>query len=95
MMDDHKGEEGGRLIGRIEIETRSAIIEVTSEEKGKAKKVRKLLADRRLNPEGKAVILHAPNYTRAAGNAVEAQDGLVTRTNEELLRLVEELDGDE
>jgi hypothetical protein len=73
----------GKRIGEIDVELKNAIVEVTSDQTGKAGQAAKLVADKVMNPLGKPVIVYGPNLTRKAGQAVEA-----ARTPEELKKVL-------
>ncbi|MEH2325037.1 MAG: hypothetical protein V7K32_16050 [Nostoc sp.] len=49
-------------VGKIDVETSNAIIEVTTQTARKLKPVQKLISNSDLNPFNKPVILYAPNY---------------------------------
>ena len=77
------GPEGA--IGEVDIETSKAIIEVTTRRSGKARQIKKLLANLAMNPAGKPVILFAPNYGPHATRNISELGVVVVRTIEELL----------
>ncbi len=79
------------FIGEIDVETRKAIIEVTTRYKGKSDQIRKYLTDPRMNPAGKAVILFAPRYLNSAAQPIFDMGAYVVRTKEELLGLLQRL----
>jgi len=56
----------GDVIGEIDVETSNAIIEVTTDKNDKLEQVLREKNDERINPQGKPVVLCAPNYSRAA-----------------------------
>jgi len=75
-------------IGEVDVETRRAIIEVTTRRTGKLKQIQKLLSHPGMNPSGKSVILFAPNYGRTATQDIIDAGAIVVRTREELLRVL-------
>jgi len=79
----------GRRIGEIDVELKNAIVEVTTDQGGKAGQAGKLVNDKVLNPLGKVVIVYGPNITKRAGQAIEAAGARVARTPEELKKLLE------
>lgn len=52
----------GQLIGDVDVATKETIIEVTNAKNGKLRQLRKYRMNRTINPEGKSVVLYAPNY---------------------------------
>jgi len=83
------GPEGA--IGEVDVETRKAIIEVTTRRSGKSRQMRKLLANPAMNPAGKPVILFAPNYGPHATRNISEFGVVVVRTIEELLGVLLQL----
>ncbi len=79
----------GKRIGEIDVELKNAIIEVTTDQGGKAGQAGKLVNDKVINPLGKTVIVYGPNITKRAGQAIEAAGAKVARTPEELKKLLE------
>ncbi|MDQ2716562.1 MAG: hypothetical protein M3Z08_16780 [Chloroflexota bacterium] len=59
----------GVEIGEIDVETSTAIIEVTTTDQGKRQQVIKEQTDPLINPKGKQVILYAPNYSPSTGGS--------------------------
>jgi hypothetical protein len=47
--------------------------------------------DKRMNPQGKPVILYAPNYNGAPGKDIEGLGAIVVRTPEELKSAIDAL----
>jgi tetratricopeptide (TPR) repeat protein len=80
-------------IGEIDVETSKAIIEVTISRLGKAHQIRERLTNPRINPEGKPVILFAPNYTQNAAQHIIGLGAHIAHTKEELLDLLRKLGG--
>jgi hypothetical protein len=78
----------GKRIGETDVELKNAIIEVTTDQGGKAGQAGKLVNDRVINPLGKTVIVYGPNLTKRAGQAIEATGAKVARTAEELKKLL-------
>jgi hypothetical protein len=56
----------GQVIGEIDVETSKAIIEVTTDKNDKLQQIIKEQNDKLINPQGKQVILYAPDYSSAA-----------------------------
>ena len=79
--------------GEIDVETKSTIIEATSQTAGKLPQIRLLLAGGVRNPSAKAVILYAPGYGITAGNAVLSHGAYLARTPQELLDLMRRFEG--
>lgn len=75
-------------VGQVDVETRKTIIEVTTQRKGKRGQIMKAISDPEMNPNGKPVILYAPNYQGGAGKDIEEAGGYVARTPEELKALL-------
>lgn len=59
-----------RTITDVDVETEHAMVEITKSDGGKLDQVLDMQRDRRINPEGKAVALYAPNYTDDAKAAI-------------------------
>jgi len=74
--------------GEVDVETRKAVIEVTTRRMGKSKQIKKLLSNSDLNPSGKPVILFAPYYGRAAIRTITDAGAIVVRTMQELLEVL-------
>jgi hypothetical protein len=74
--------------GEVDVETRKAVIEVTTRRMGKSKQIKKLLSNSALNPLGKPVILFAPHYGRAAIRTITDAGAIVVRTMQELLEVL-------
>ena len=77
--------------GEVDVETRQAIIEVTTRRMGKAKQIHKLLSNPEMNPSGKPVILFAPNYGHTATKTITDAGAVVVRTVAELLAILSKL----
>lgn len=77
--------------GEKDVETDKAIIEVTNARKGKLSQLEKLRDNRDLNPDGKPVILYAPNYNGPATRGLQEKGFVVVRNREELERALQEL----
>jgi len=77
--------------GEVDVETRKAIIEVTTRRTGKAKQINKLLSNPDMNPLGKPVILFAPNYGHTATKTIADAGAVVVRTVAELLEILSKL----
>lgn len=82
---------GSDLVGEVDVETRTTIIEVTAQRRGKLKQMEKLQANEQINPDGRPVILYAPNYGRAAAKSVTDAGGHVVRSEAELETLLKKL----
>jgi hypothetical protein len=80
-------------IGEIDIETGRTIVEVTVKSGGKLSQINKYLTNTSLNPDGKSVILYAPNYGARATQDVVNAGGHVARTIPELADLIRRLGG--
>ncbi len=74
----------GAAAGDIDVETEKAIIEVTGKRAGKIGQLTKYLTNTLMNPDGKAVILYAPNYLGSAAQDVAALNIPVARNFDEL-----------
>jgi hypothetical protein len=74
----------GEVIGEIDIETSDAIIEVTTKKTGKLSQIQKYLNNPLMNPDGKPVILYAPNYIGQATKDIEALNVPVVKTMQDL-----------
>lgn len=79
----------GIEIGEIDVETDISIIEVTIENTGKNKQIKKLVNDKIMNSADKLVVLYAPNYSPNATRDIEKTGGYVVRSKQELLELLE------
>ena len=78
---------GNRAIGEIDIELKTAIVEVTTGTgSGKVGQAKRLLSPA-LNPEGKKVIVFGPNIAPRRAQAIEAVGAHVARSIQELARL--------
>ncbi|MEN9918318.1 MAG: hypothetical protein RL662_754 [Bacteroidota bacterium] len=76
-------------IGEIDFQTPDYIIEATVKNKGKLKQINKLLTDSIMNPDGKPVILIAPNYTNSSAvKAIEDAGATVVHTIEDLISIL-------
>jgi hypothetical protein len=80
-------------IGEIDIKTPDAIIETTIKRRDKLGQIKDLMTDKQLNPDGKPVILYAPNYGPTAGQAILDAGGYIARTSAELIALLKLLKG--
>lgn len=80
-----------RLAGQVDVETGAALIEVTTSPNGKLEQVADTLRAPLVNPDGKAVVLYAPNYGRAAGQAVMRAGVHLARTPEQLVAVLRAL----
>lgn len=77
-----------RVLTDIDIEVEKAIIEVTSKRSGKLGQIEERVTNALINPNGKMVVLYAPNYLGVAGRAVEDAGGVVVRDLPSLIALV-------
>ncbi len=75
-------------IGEIDVETEKAIIEVTTQTSRKLKQIQKLISNLELNPDGKPVILYAPNYKLTPSQDIINAGSYVVRDQKELLELL-------
>ncbi|MEZ4786701.1 MAG: RHS repeat-associated core domain-containing protein [Flavobacterium haoranii] len=76
-------------IGEIDFETDNAIIESTISNGGKKDQVNKLVNNKLMNPTGKPVIVHGPNYTnKLAIKDVEKEGGLVSNSMDDLISVI-------
>ncbi|MDQ3252559.1 MAG: hypothetical protein M3R15_01435 [Acidobacteriota bacterium] len=75
-------------IGQIDVESGTAIIEVTTQSAGKLGQLQDYINNTALNPSGKAVVMYAPNYTRNAARAADKAGIHVVRNKQELLELL-------
>ena len=82
----------GGTIGEIDIETKRAIIEVTSGASDKLKQTLKFVGNPATNVEHKAFIIYAESYKPSAGKDVEKAGGYVVRSERELLKLLTTLE---
>jgi hypothetical protein len=83
--------EGGQRVGKIDLETGTAIIEATLDATRKSGQVQKLLTNKALNPSGKPVIVFGPNLRPGAIRDIQGIGGKVARTPEELEELLRQL----
>jgi hypothetical protein len=82
-----------RSVGEIDIETREAIIEVTESRRSKLRQVNQFVNDQRLNPNGKPVVLYAPNYQGRAGKDILDAGAFIARTPTELVNIIKSFRG--
>lgn len=75
-------------ISEIDVETASAIIEVTTQTSRKLKQIQKLISNPDLNPLSKTVILYAPNYKFTPAQDIINVGAYVVQTQDELLKLL-------
>ena len=84
---------GNTIVGEIDIELKSAIIEVTTGSgRGKANQISRLVNDRSLNPSGKPVVLYAPEITAGRAKNIQDAGGHVARNMDELNTIVNQGD---
>lgn len=81
-------------IGEVDVETSTAIIEVTMANSGKLSQVVRLIQHRDLNPESKPVILYAPRYLRVPERDITNVGAHVVRNIDQLLKLLQKLGGE-
>ncbi len=74
----------GTEVGEIDVETSTAIIEVTTEKGRKLPQLLKDQSDPFINPDGKEVILYAPNYSHHSDVPFADHDIPIARTLKEL-----------
>jgi RHS repeat-associated protein len=71
--------------GEIDVETTKAIVEVTGgRSPGKLEQILKYINNREINPDGKAVVVYAPNLSPHAARTLEKAGATVVRTLDEL-----------
>jgi hypothetical protein len=79
-------------VGEVDVTTDAALIEVTTAPRGKLSQVLDYLNNREMNPDGRPVILYAPNYrTRAAQQAIRDAGAHLVQSPEDLQRLLRQL----
>ena len=78
-------------IGDIDVETSSAIIEVTVMKRDKLGQIQKLMSNRDINPTGKPVILYAPSYGKFSTRDIINAGAYVAKTESELKNLLNSL----
>jgi len=78
-------------VGEIDVETSSAIIEVTSKQAGKLSQIKKLMKNPSMNPLKKHVILYAPNYKETPAKDITETGAIIVRSEQELLQLLSKL----
>ena len=75
----------GRLVGEIDVELETAIIEVTSGKgRKKVRQIQRLLHNRDLNPTGKPVVVFGPLVRRGLVRQLEENGASVVHTLNEL-----------
>ena len=81
-------DESGKVLGEIDIETDSHIIETTVSKDGKHKQIRKYKTDV-FNPENKDVILYGPNYKNLlAKESIQNEGVTVVNSPDELIKII-------
>lgn len=80
----------GSVAGEIDVETKKSIIEVTMKKSGKVQQVQNYQT-KLFNPQGKAVIIYAPNYGKFATRSAEAAGAHVVHSRAELQALLKRL----
>ena len=81
-------DESGKVLGEIDIETDSHIIETTVSKKGKHIQIIKYKTDV-FNPENKDVILYGPNYKNLlAKESVQNEGVTVVNSPDELIKII-------
>jgi len=80
-----------RPVTKLHIVTPEALIQCSLTVDGKQREAVKLLISRDLNPEGKSVIIHAPHYSLEAAVAAEEMTIRVTRNNDELVHVIDDV----
>ena len=81
-------DESGKVLGEIDIETDSHIIETTVSKKGKHIQIKKYKTDV-FNPENKDVILYGPNYKNLlAKESVQNEGVTVVNSPDELIKII-------
>lgn len=75
-------------IGEIDFQVNSAIIEVTESKKGKLSQIKKLISNKTMNPNGKRVILYAPNYNNTASKDIENAGAEVIKNMDALIKSI-------
>ncbi|WNZ24530.1 hypothetical protein HJG54_17840 [Leptolyngbya sp. NK1-12] len=78
-------------LGEVDVETPTAILEMTVGSSGKLSQIRGLLTDSIRNSLSKPVILYAPNYGNTAGQDIINAGAYVVRTEQELIQLLTQL----
>ena len=78
-------------LAEIDIETRDTIIEVLNGRTGsnKLSQIRERINNCEINPDGKVVILYAPNVSPFLARGVEREGALVIRNIQDLIQLLQ------
>ena len=85
-----RGEKFGEnvSIGEIDFRANNIIIEVTVRKNGKAPQIKRLINDKRINPNDDPVILFAPNYKDTPAKDIDKQGAFVIRDSDELIEII-------
>ena len=75
-------------IGEIDFRANNIIIEVTVRKNRKAPQIKRLINDKRINPNDDPVILFAPNYKDTPAKDIDKQGAFVIRDSDELIEII-------
>ena len=75
-------------IGEIDFRANNIIIEVTVRKNGKAAQIKRLINDKRINPNDDLVILFAQNYKDTPAKDIDKQGAFVIRDSDELIEII-------